>query len=330
MIIKCTLKLSSLKKTRAEFGNDIVGYERAFLEDAYMKLKEIVAYSENDTTTYSPNLVSSGQKCKGSSADSSSQRSKYVSLGTKGITGQVFNMSFKNCGKIGATLDQVFSASMTVIEFLLQSDDFRNEYSSQHFETMKILWKTDQSGDFHVAGGLLFPILTLLLISYNSLEGIIACFESYGGKKRGVHHHWNFDQTSPIDIKNAISGLMKTEKCKIPFRMKKAFETIKDTWPLWTNNISLIWGIGCDAKGSNISDDDPSYLVCEPVRISEVDEFRNGATDKVFVNPSVNDSSLNLSAVTRLAARTDSKTDNSDSDSDSDKKPIRNRYYSLY
>lgn len=329
------MKLSLIKKNRLAHATDDLraNIEKDFLKDAYYLIENLVSVSKEETTLYSPSIVSSGQKFRGSSIETSSQRSKYVCLGTKGVSGQVFNMSFKNCGKDAASsIDQVLEASNTVIEYLLSNGKFRNEYSAVLFRAMKDRWKHDPSDAFSVSGGLLFPILTLLLISFNSPQGIVACFESYGGKKRGHHYYWEFQKTSTDDINETIKGLKNTEKDKIPFCMKKAFQTIKNKWPSMISSISLIWGIGCDALGSNITKDDPSFLVCQPVTIDEVNSTREGKTSRVFENQLGDANSFDLSAITRNAAQTTKNTSldsdsDSDSDSNSNKNPIRLRYF---
>jgi hypothetical protein len=325
MVLKCTLKMGKIK----EEGNDLeendeqkMACEVAFLKEALRILQPALEESVNDTTNYSPTNVS-GQKGRGSSLETSAQRSAYTSICTTGVTSQVLNISFKNkmIGKQNAKspIEQVLSASDTVIKFICESERFLNKYSLLFYEGQKVNWKTSCGDTIGVAGGLLFPILTLLLISYRSENGIIVIIETYGGKKRGSHLHWKFNETSPDDIAQTVKKLKEAEQKKIPFIIKNAFKIIYERWPRYLTSVSLHWGIGCDAMGGKLSNGDNSFLVCDAVRIPEIDHIRTQKTSDVFANAALQAPQC-LSAVTRGAANSDS-----DSDSDSDSGPIRHR-----
>jgi hypothetical protein len=328
MVLKCTLKMAKEKEYK-DVVNDIVeGFEQimadevAFLKEAFRILQPALEDSINDTTNYSPSNVS-GQKGRGSSLETSAQRSAYTSICTTALTSQVLNISFKNkmSGKQNAEspIEQVLSASDTVIKFICETERFVNKYSLLFYEGQKANWKKSCGDTIGVAGGLLFPILTLLLISYRSENGIIVIIESYGGKKRGSHLHWKFNETSPDDIAQTVKKLKEAEEKKIPFIIKNTFKIIRERWPKRMTNISLHWGIGCDAMGKKLSNGDNSFLVCDAVRIPEIDLIRTQKTSDVFANTALQVPQC-VSAVTRGAANSDS-----DSDSDSDHGPIRHR-----
>lgn len=333
-------------------GNDVevnheqkVAKEKLFITEAYEILLPVLNNSENDTTNYSPNIIP-GQKGRGSSLETSAQRNQYTSLCTTGVTGQVLNISFKNKligkHKVENSIEQVLSASDTVIEFILTTEKFRNPYSMLLYKSQRVNWKRSNvsEGHFAVAGGLLFQILTALLISYRSENGIIVIVESYGGKKRGSHQYWKFNETSPESIAQTVQSLKEAEKDKIPFIIKNAFKIIHDKWPEYVTNVSLHWGIGCDAMGTKLSSGDNSFLVCDAVKIPEIELIRTQNTSDVFANSSVKAPKY-LSAVTRGAANSDSAHSGAmelesgsdlDSDSDSESGPIRYRlvHYLLF
>jgi hypothetical protein len=328
MVLKCTLKMGKIK----EVGNDLeegdeqkMADEVAFLKEAFRILQPALEDSMNDTTNYSPTNVS-GQKGRGSSLETSAQRSAYTSICTAGVTSQVLNISFKNkmLGKASAKkpIEQVLSASDTVIKFIYETERFLNKYSLLFYEGQKANWKNSCGDTIGVAGGLLFPILTLLLISYRSENGIIVIVESYGGKKRGSHLHWKFHETGPDDIAQTVKKLKEAEEKKITFIIKNTFKIIRERWPKHMTSISLHWGIGCDAIGGKLSNGDNSFLVCDAVRIPEIDHIRTQKTSDVFTNTALQVPQC-LSAVTRGAANSDS-----DSNSDSDNGPIRHRLVS--
>ena len=341
IVLKCTLKLSTLgaKNRSVTLICPDVDLEGKFLSNAYEILLPALRASVNDTTRYSPLSVTAGQKSRGSSLETSAQRKEYVSLCSSGVTGQVLNISFKNIGQKGTEdpMDQALKASETIIKFITTNTKFSSEYSEIEHKAAKLNWEYDKNSTIPVPGGLLFQFLTVLLLSYRSVSGIILVCESYGGKKRGDHPYWNFNGTEPEHIENTIKKLKEAEKDKIPFIIQNVFKVIKDSYlsPFMTK-LSVHWGIGCDAKGSKLENDDKSFLVCQPVTIAAIDEARLNETSKVFQNPQVSNSSVDFSAVTREAAHSDSLSNlnsNSDSDSDSDSNEnnaIRHRYGQLF
>jgi hypothetical protein len=302
--------------------------EVSFLKDAYRILQPALIDSINETTNYSPGNLSV-QKGRGSSHETSAQRRSYTSLCTTNLTGQVLNMSFKYKGKKGKETvkeDTVLQASDTVIRFICGHEIFQNIYSLIYYEASLLNWKQGSTDTIAVAGGLLFPILTALLLSYRYNNGIIMIIESYGGKKRGIHQHWKYNKNLDIEtINRTIQKLKEAEEKKIPFTINKAFKLIKAKWPLYLTNTTIYWGLGCDAIGKQLSTGEKSFLVCEAIQIPEVDFIRTQKTSEVFANPSVIAPKC-LSAVTKDAAQSHSDSDsNSDSDSDSDGGPIRFR-----
>lgn len=307
-------------------------HEKEFLKKAFSILEPALTDSTNDTTSYSPLSVVSGQhKGRGSSLESLKQRNEYTSLCTTGVTGQVLNISFKNklSDKIKTKncIEQVLSASDTVIKFIIQTAKYKNNYTEVFYESQKVNWQRNCTDKFTVAGGLLFPILTALLISYRSNNGIIVIIESYGGKKRGSHQHWKFNEIAHENILQTTVKLKTAEKRKIPFIIKNAFKIIHNEWPQYLTNISIHWGIGCDAMGKILSNGENSFLVCDAVQIPEIDLLRTEITSKVFANASIKSLS-DISAVTRRIAKSKSGSDSdsdSDSNSDSDGGPIRHR-----
>jgi hypothetical protein len=288
--------------------------EFQFLQRVYDCLKETLICSRNDSTTYSKNKVLQSQiKKSGSSLESPNQRSQYVSLCTLNLTSEVLNISFKKNGGVKATSDQVLTASDIVIQFLFSFTAYKSEYSLLKYKSAKLAWDKNSSlGELiHVPGGLLFPLLTLLLISYLSDDKIHAVAESYGGKDKGVHVHYEFGESLNTSIPKAIEDLKKAEENKISFTIINAFRKIQqESNDTLISNISLHLGIGCDAMGAKLQNGDTSFLVCSPVTIDAVDKVRNGPARQVFIDPK---ESENVSVLSRVAA-----DENSDSDSDSD------------
>lgn len=234
------------------------------------------------------------QKTRGSSLECAKLRHTYVSLCTS--TNEVLNMSIRN--KVGSsTIAEVIDASTTVIKFILDKTDFENSYSLIQFESTVINWMGGQDSAFHVPAGLLFPLLTAALLSYRSPRGIILIAESYGGKKRGMHIHWNFNETAPHQIKKVINDIKEAEKLKMPFIIKNAFRSLQSLNPSPISNITINWGLGCDARGENLNESEKSFLVCQPVIIESVDKKRMGSTADVFRKDSEN-LNENFSAIT--------------------------------
>lgn len=321
-MLKCTLLFSNMGKSSRLTGlKDFTdAAEKQFLSDAFGILWPKLETTSNDTTQYSPLGVSSGQKSRGSSLESSAQRSQYTSIPTTGVTGQVLNVSFKNKNKkVPKTpLLQVTEASSAVIKFLLSSSEpFRNHYSMIMFETCELNWTAGSNDTFLVPGGLLFPLLTALLISYRSDDGTILVVESYGGKRRGVHEHWSFPMNGSFDatVNSTITQLKESERKKIPFLIKESFAAISLRWSFAISTVSLHWGLGCDAQGGNLSDGKPSFLVCQPVTIELVDKIRAGPAKAVFMNHGNVTSNVKRSNVTKQAATT-AESHNCSSDDD--------------
>lgn len=300
--------------------------ENQFLLDAFKVLWPILAeVSRNDTTQYSPLGVTNGQKNRGSSLESSAQRSKFTCIPTSGVTGQVLNISFRNklATKVSTpSLSQVTEASSTVIKFFLSSNTpFQNQYSMIMFETCEINWTASSNDTFIAPGGLLFPLLTALLISYRTDHGTILVVESYGGKRRGVHEHWSFPETVDLfdtTILQTISKLKESEEMKIPFLIKKSFAALSQRWSFAITHFTLHWGLGCDAQGRNLSDGKPSFLVCQPVSIEVVDKIRVGPANEVFMNHGNVTSNVKRSNVTKQAATTAKQGISDDDESDDD------------
>ena len=94
--------------------------------------------------------------------------------------------------------------------------------------------------------------------------------------------HWNFKKTEPNDVKNIIDNVKEAEKSKIPFLMKTVFKIIQSKWRESVSSVSLHWGLGCDAIGKPLGVNEPSFLVCQPVTLDEVDKSRDGLTKDVF------------------------------------------------
>jgi hypothetical protein len=290
--------------------------EFQFLQRVYDCLKETLNWSRNNSTTYSKKKVLLSQlKKSGSSLESATQRSQYVSLCTFNLTSEVLNISFKNNNGNKATTDQVLTASDIVIQFLFSFTVYKSEYSLLKYKSAKLAWDKNSSlGELiHVPGGLLFPFLTLLLISYLSDDKIHAIAESYGGKDRGVHVHYEFGESMNKSIPKAIEELKKAEENKISFTIINAFRKIQqESNETLISNISLHLGIGCDAMGTKLQNGDTSFLVCSPVTIDAVDKVRNGPAKHVFIDPK--ESVDNDGSVLSLVAA----DENSDSDSDPD------------
>lgn len=318
----------SLKQKELEFD---------FLRRAYESLKEPLEESANETTTYSKyQVIQSQLKKRGSSLETSGQRSEYVNLCISGVTSEVLNFSFKNKRSKKATIAQVMAASDVVIEFLLSETDFKSDYSLLQYNVTKSNWEDNSTlGDVvFVPGGLLFPFLTVLLISYLSDDHITIVVESYGGKKRGIHVHYEFEESMDTSIPKAIENLKKAEEKKIAFIIVNAFRKIQHV----SNNsfmarISLHLGIGCDATGGKLENGGPSFLVCSPITIDAIDEIRKGPTKNVFINSHkpnpIRSKSSDFSALTRGAVNSESDSDNS-SDLDSDPIQLRHRYFLFY
>jgi hypothetical protein len=114
-------------------------------------------------------------------------------------------------------------------------------------------------------------------------------------KKRGSHLHWKFNETSPDDIAQTVKKLKEAEEKKIPFIIKNTFKIIRERWPKRMTNISLHWGIGCDAMGKKLSNGDNSFLVCDAVRIPEIDHTSSELKKSLMFLQILHFKSLNVS-----------------------------------
>ena len=299
----------------------------SFLKILYDNIKDNVEYSINETTTFSSELLNQAQSRKGSSLDTASVRSHYTSLCTGGITSQTLNISYKSSERYRdnkQNKDDLFNASVFVIKFLLEGDTcFKNSYSAERLRAYLINGQNGSLETFYVPGGLLFPFLTLAFIAQQLPCPITIIIESYGGKSRGKHVHWNFAKTDPEEIKKIIKEVKEAEERKIPFTIKNTVKALCTKYPKIITIMSIKWGIGCDAKGSTLPNGDSSFLVCQPLNISEIDHSRKNKADGVFRNINMNPSTnkLNLSRVTRGAA-----SNSLGADSDSDNKSVEGDY----
>ena len=308
----------------------LISFEFDFLRQIYDIVKGPLIGSKNVTTNYSKfQVIQSQMKGSGSSLESAKQRSKYVNICTTDVTSEVLNISFMNKGKEKATVDQVLTASDIVIQFLFSETDYKNAYSLLKYNCSRSAWNKNsfQGEPIHVPGGLLFPILTLFLISYLSDDHITIVAESYGGKFRGIHVQYEFEELMDTSISKAIKELKDAEEKKIAFTIIDAFRSIQkcDTASL-LSNISLHLGIGCDAMGGKLQNGDPSFLVCSPVTIDAIDKARNGPTKNVFIE-STRSVSDDFSVPPREATLINSDSDfeiNSDSE-DEDAKSKRSK-----
>ena len=305
----------------------------SFLKIVYDSIEDILKDSINETTTFSSELINQAQSRKGSSLDTALVRSHYTSLCTGGISSQTLNISFKSSTRYRDDKENkvdLFNASVFVIKFLLEGDTyFNNSYSAERLRAYLINGQNESLETFYAPGGLLFPFLTLAFIAYQSPCPITIIIESYGGKSRGKHVHWNFAKTDPEEIKKIIKEVKEAEERKIPFTIKNTVKALSTRFPAIIKIKSIKWGIGCDAKGSTLLDGDSSFLVCQPLNISEIDYSRRNRADGVFrnINMSPSTNKLNLSRVTRAAASNsldaDSDSDNNSVEGDND--PVRYR-----
>jgi hypothetical protein len=305
-----------------EYGKSLklIGFEFDFLRQIYDIVKGTLIGSKNVTTNYSKfQVIQSQLKGSGSSLESAKQRAKYVNICTTDVTSEVLNISFMNKGSKKATVDQVLTASDIVIQFLFRETDYKNAYSLLKYNSSRLSWDKNsfQGEPIHVPGGLLFPILTLFLISYLSDDHITIVAESYGGKLRGIHVQYEFEESMDISIPKAIKELKDAEEKKIAFTIIDVFRSIqeRDSASL-LSKISLHLGIGCDAMGGKLQNGDPSFLVCSPVTIDAIDKVRNGPTKNIFIEPKrsvICSDKDDLSVPPQEAA-----PHNSDSDSDFD------------
>lgn len=316
----------------------------------YNIVRDSLDGSKNMTTSYTKSQINqSNMKKGGSSLETSQQRSRYFNICTTNLTSEVLNISFRHKGSKKASTDEVSKASDIVVQFLLSNTEYENHYSLLHFYAAKSAWdKNATLGDIvHVPGGLLFPILTILLISYLADDPITIVVESYGGKRRGIHVHYDFEESFDTSIPKAINNLKEADQKKIVYSVLDAFDKIEKESEL-VSKVTVHIGVGCDAIGCQLANGDTSFLVCSPVSIDLVDDIRKGPTRNVFCRPEVcsgenvsvlskertdlssgrkpqKQRSVDLSALTREAAM---RITDADSDSDLDEEPVilRHRY----
>ena len=290
-------------------------------------MKEVLGQSINETTAFSSDLITLAQIRKGSSLDTSAERSQYTSLCTEGTTSQILNISFKTnkkCRDEKPDKISLFNASVSVIKFLLGKDtEFHNDYSAERLRALLISGENESLDKIFVPGGLLFPFLTLALISYRTPCPVTIVIESYGGKSRGKHVHWDFQKTGPEEIKEIVTMIKLAENYKIPFTIRNAVKALSEKFIGKVKILSIKWGIGCDAKGSNLPNGDSSFLVCQPINIAIIDQSRRNDTDKVFKNSNqrnISTNKINFSRATRAAASnsSDSSSDNESVQADYD------------
>ena len=323
-VLKCLLRLrpESQDYIESEKTDSCSPEELCFLKKIYEDIKDALVDSSNCTTAYSPKGISQSQASRGSSLETSSQRSRYIALCTNGATSEVLNISFKNKQKFSRPLAEVRQASSSVVRFLLSDQtSYRNEYSTSQFNSMVLNWNDQSSEPCHVPGGLLFPVLTTALLSLRHEDGITVVVESYGGKKRGKHVYWKFGEASPAEIMKIVDEVNKSEEKKIPFIIRNVFRILQLNRPSSVTHLSIHWGLGCDAMGSKITINEPSFLVCQPVQIEAIDTCRSGLTKNVFKRGRDDTVTHLSSAVTHRAASSSA----SKSDEDSDEDPIRYR-----
>lgn len=196
----------------------------------------------------------------------------------------MLNISYRNNKRHDTNIEQVTKASATVIKFLLgPMTPFRSEYSLLALSSAEVEWEQGKRKTVYAPGGLLFPILTAILISYRSPMGITLIIESYGGKRRGHHVYGKFKKEMDAQhIEEVIAKVKESEKLKIPFLIKKAFHTLQSKKRSLVSQVSLHWGLGCDAVGKHLKKGEPSFLVCQPVNMKTVDTSRTGSASNVF------------------------------------------------
>ena len=246
----------------------------------FEKLKNSVA----ETTEYCPITLASSKQARGSSLETAQQRRQYIPLCVSGVTSQVLNMSYRNNFSPETKLEQVTEASATVIKFLLGPiTPYRNEYSLLALKSAEIEWGQGKGKAVYVPGGLLFPILTAILISYRSPKGITLIIESYGGKRRGHHIYGKFkEEMDAQHIKEVITRVKESEQLKIPFLIKTAFHILQSKKRSLVSKVLIHWGLGCDAVGNHLKEGIPSFLVCQPVNMKGVETSRKGYASNAF------------------------------------------------
>ena len=307
--------------------------EDQLLSNWYAILAPLLISTKNATTLFSPTLMRRNIHRRGVSGDSTVERNKYVSLLTNSITTEVLNISYKRTLSETADVEQCIDASLTVINFLLSSEKsvFQNVYSLEMIRAARINWSHTgaQSQElFQVSGGLLFHFLTLFLVSSRGQNPIRVSIETYGGKKRGEKVSWKYSKkdVEPLTtmIKETYENFCSSEADKIAFLLRRVIREIKICFPNSVQNISSSLGLGCDARGSVLSNGHPSFLVCQPTAINEIEVCRKGETRTAF---SREDKSVgpDLSNQTRSLARScDTFVDDSDHSSE-EKSNIRTR-----
>ena len=311
LIIKFELMCNSSDTVNGHVYSD---YD--LLSEWYDYLAPLMTSTKNQTTTFSPTSVETNSVRGGASGDSEVERFRHVVLPITGITSEVLNISYKRTRSEVANTDECYEASLIVMHFLFSAEKsiFRNENSIEMLGAAKINWshKGKQSDEsFQVSGGLLFQFLTLFLLSTRGKSPIRISLETYGGKRRGAKVMWKLpNEREIIPSNDLISEVFRrfcsSEESKIAFLLKEIVKGIISNIPAQIKNISTSLGLGCDARGLTLENGNPSFLVCQPTLIEEIEVCRKAKTDKAFTNNDQLQNSIDsadLSKQTRLLAK---------------------------
>ena len=257
----------------------------------YTLLAPLFTETKNATTNFSPTSMRSNCHKGGSSLDESVESKKYVTLLTHGITSEVLNLSYRRRFPEVADVEECIKASLIVMKFLFQSEHskFRNENSIDMLNAACINWNhagKQSSENFHVSGGLLFQFLTLFLLSFRGKEAITVCIETYGGKKRGEKVSWDCSNRNEVPsssyLKEIFEEFRSSEENKIAFQIRKIVKGVIYFFPGCIGSVSTHVGLGCDARGKELQNGHPSFLVCQPTSIKEIESSRLGETKFAF------------------------------------------------
>ena len=293
----------------------------------YAILEPLFSLTKDATTIFCPTTMKIQSNRGGTSIDSTTECKRHVALPTKGITSEVLNISYKRTSSEIATVDECIEASLIVMTFLFSSKNsiFRNENNLEMLNAAKINWNhigKQSLESFQMSGGLLFQFLTLFLLSSRGQYPIRVSIETYGGKKRGEKVEWEFPQEYGIipsteNIRTVFEKFCLSEERKIAFLLKRSIKEIIKLFPGMVYQISTHLGLGCDARGKKLRNGNPSYLVCQPTIIKEIELSRKGTTNTAFARGSKghrSGSHPDLSKKTRLIARKcDSRSDSDSS-----------------
>ena len=288
LIIKFNLFISNISPVDSAIVSD-----NELLSQWYDLLAPLLTLTKDATTTFSPSSVETNSNRGGASGDSKTDRNKYIVLPTNGITSEVLNISYKRTKSETGSIRESYEASLIVMKFLFSSEKsiFRNENSIEMLNAAKINWShvgKQSNESFQVSGGLLFQFLTLFLVSSRGNFPIRVSLETYGGKKRGAKVMWKVPNDPDIIPSNALIKEVYTRLClsedsKIAFQLKKVVRGIMSNYPGIIDRVSTSLGLGCDARGKQLENGHPSFLVCQPSFIKEIEESRIAATDQAFI-----------------------------------------------